>query len=356
MTITNDVHRFHDGWRIAAASTVLLSHAWALGVIGSDTELLGRLAHLAVIIFFVISGHAVASSLDRHKDIGRFVNARLSRVYAIALPALFLTLVLDLAVGVSNTGYPEWQYPRWWLHIALNLAFLGETWHMHHRPFSVIPYWSLAYEFWYYMLIAAFSMKPNRWSLVLQCLAIVIAGPKVLMLIPCWLLGVWLYKYRKSNSSPIISLGFISATLLFSAILAAYLWSGLDLKLQTISQAICSNHVLSSLTAECGYSKWFLADYPVAIMFAFVSLTVLAAGDKPMAWVKKLAPHTFGIYLLHYPILLAFATLFKPPHKLEYSLLMIVAAFVLTVGLSFLFDKSRPLFTRTFERIISKVS
>jgi hypothetical protein len=56
------------------------------------------------------------------------------------------------------------------------------------------PFWSLGYEFWYYMLYAAacFVPGPGRKcsAVLLPCL---ICGPKILLLMPVWLLGVAAY-------------------------------------------------------------------------------------------------------------------------------------------------------------------
>jgi peptidoglycan/LPS O-acetylase OafA/YrhL len=355
LSSSSAVHRFHDGWRIAAASVVLLSHAWALGIIGNDSEFLSRLAHLAVIIFFVISGHAVTSSFDRYRDAKRFLTARLSRIYAIVIPALIFTLILDLSVGVSNVGYPKWQYPHWWAHIALNLGFIGESWKMNHRPFSVIPYWSLAYEYWYYLFIACFAVKHKTIAMLLMFVVLLIAGPKIILLMPCWLLGVWLYFSTKQNKPKKFSLNYASGTSIFLVCLLLYIESGADSLLQTYSMQLCNDGLLSKLSHMCGYSKWFLADYPIAIAFALISAAVISPTKEANAWITKFAPHTFGIYLMHYPILLAASTVFPKPQGVWFGSLIVAATFSCTIFMSTVFDKSRPWLQRVFESFFSKV-
>jgi peptidoglycan/LPS O-acetylase OafA/YrhL len=354
LTSSNDIHRFHDGWRVAAASIVLIYHASSLSLIGSDNALFSRIAHLAVIVFFVISGHAVASSLYRHNDVTKFLSARFSRVYSIAIPALFLTLALDLAVGVNNTGYPEWQYDQWAKFIALSLAFLGESWHMAHRPFSIIPYWSLAYEFWYYLLVAAFSLKNVKLKLALSMLALMFAGPKLILLLPCWLLGVWLYRYRNANFHTRLNLNHQAAIGIFVVLVCVYFVSGTDLALQSLSQKLCNQSIIGNVSKKCGYSQWFIADYPVAILFAAISAHVMFKNAYRKSWVSKLAPHTFGVYLLHYPMLMAVSTIYKPPYSIVLSIAIIVSIFAATVALSILFDKTRPFLAQAFQKVLSK--
>ncbi len=327
----------------------------ALGIVGSDTPVFSRIAHLAVIVFFVISGYAVASSLYRHNDVTKFLSARFSRVYSIAIPALFFTLALDLMIGVKNIGYPDWQYHRWWAYIPLSLAFLGESWTMMHRPFSIIPYWSLAYEFWYYILIAAFSVKNQKLRHLLCLLALLCAGPKILMLLPCWLVGVWLYKYRELNSRLRFHMNYPIAIVIFLVLMTLYVYSGADLALQEFSQQLCNEGTLRSISNKCGYSQWFIADYPVALLFAVISALVSFTSTYQKSWISKLAPHTFGVYLLHYPLLIAASTIFKPRHSIVFSIAIIASVFATTVALSVLFDRSRPYLVKVFHQMLSRM-
>jgi peptidoglycan/LPS O-acetylase OafA/YrhL len=318
--------------------------------------LFSRIAHLAVIVFFVISGYAVASSLDRHNDVTKFLSARLSRVYSIAVPALFFALTLDLIVGVNNnSGYPEWQYRQWWAFIGLSLTFLGESWTMMHRPFSIIPYWSLAYEFWFYILIAAFSFKNVKLRFLLCTLALASAGPKIILLLPCWLLGILLFRYRNANPLPSFRLNYLAATAIFLGLMALYIDSSVDLVLKAFSQQLCNQSMLGQVSAKCGYSQWFIADYPVALVFASISAFVMFKNAYQKSWVSKLAPHTFGVYLLHYPLLIAASTVFKPPHSIVFSIVLMISVFAVTVALSILFDKARPHLAKLFQQLLLRL-
>ena len=55
--------------------------------------------HSSVIVFFVLSGFVIAFITDtREKTFATYAASRISRVYSVALPAVFLTIALD-AVG-----------------------------------------------------------------------------------------------------------------------------------------------------------------------------------------------------------------------------------------------------------------
>ncbi len=194
-TFVPSVFHFLDLWRVIAATLVLALHFQQRGFFPQEMPDLYRLAHLGVVIFFVISGYSVKHSAEqRGHQPGPFLIARLSRLYSVVVPTLLLALVLDLLGGVENVAlYPTWQYSKWWLHLGFNLMFLGETWGFNLTPFSVIPYWSLAYEFWFYMLLAGTMLRPGAFRTFVVIGVLLIMGPRVWMLLPCWLLGVWAY-------------------------------------------------------------------------------------------------------------------------------------------------------------------
>src|SRR5262249_22080521 len=85
---------FLDLLRIAAAFTVFVHHCaqfWNARIYEATT----RLAHSAVVVFFVLSGYVIAwSTLSRGRDARRYASARLARLYSVVIPALVLTGVL----------------------------------------------------------------------------------------------------------------------------------------------------------------------------------------------------------------------------------------------------------------------
>ncbi|MFK5283420.1 hypothetical protein ACI3PL_27990, partial [Lacticaseibacillus paracasei] len=64
---------------------------------------------------------------------------------------------------------------------------------------SNIPLWSLSFEAAYYLLFAVFMFSRHRW---LWCsLAALVIGQKILLLLPAWLAGVWVYRYAATDRS-----------------------------------------------------------------------------------------------------------------------------------------------------------
>ena len=127
------------------------------------------LGHQAVMVFFVLSGYFVGGSVMsglRNKSFtwGRYSLARLCRLWLVLVPVLFLTLILDHLGSHYNPQIYAGEYGAIFRSgptiakpaehgflIALgNLVFLQTV----TVPVfgSNGPLWSLAFEFWYYVL------------------------------------------------------------------------------------------------------------------------------------------------------------------------------------------------------------
>jgi peptidoglycan/LPS O-acetylase OafA/YrhL len=61
--------------------------------------------------------------------------------------------------------------------------------------FSNVPYWSLCYEFWYYVLFAVLTFTRGRKRLLWCCAVALLIGPKILLLAPVWATGVLLQRW-----------------------------------------------------------------------------------------------------------------------------------------------------------------
>lgn len=176
------------------------------------------LGNLSVIVFFVLSGYwvggGVVSKLRRNEFRWRsYATSRLSRLWLVLVPALLLTLIVDQAGRAffpqsdiyshtsSYAGVPEtvsYSLPTF----IGNLLFLQK---IHVSEFGLDkPLWSLAYEFWYYVMFPALLLilwrgnsKTRRISAgVILVLSAIVAGPEVFILIPAWLAGAAVGAYR----------------------------------------------------------------------------------------------------------------------------------------------------------------
>lgn len=340
-----------DRWRIALALIVVALHAEQLGLMPFVTGgALHRMAHDAVIGFFVISGYSVMQSASDHRGKPTaFLVARFSRLYSLVVPALLITLCLDLiGKSVRPDLYPLWTYPKWWLHVGFHGLFLGQTWTHSFPAFSNIPYWSLGYEAWFYLLLAA-TLGTTRYRLLQIGLILLLMGPRVLLLAPCWAIGVWAWQRVESNRLPTIintSPRWMTSAAMLLAVYGLWFMSPVYQWLHEAGESLSGAIVQATDTSmRLSESRWFLSDWVIALGFAAMILWIAGRDAKPVSppspLIRSLAFHSFGIYLFHYPILLlaaAYGLASKGPLA---GVLVIVTAVLACIGLSACFAPSR---------------
>jgi peptidoglycan/LPS O-acetylase OafA/YrhL len=312
--------------RFLAATTVLIGHA-------NFDELTGGLPYLsglnmatandAVIVFFVLSGLVIAYVADtKENTLREFFLSRLARLWSVVVPALLLTVILDYAGSrIAPSLYdPEWtDNPV--LRLAANLFFVNELWFSSIRPFSNAPFWSIGYEFWYYVVFAAafFVRRPASFGW-LGLVALVI-GPRILVLLPIWLLGVWVY-YRTITRPVNAPLGWLLVLCSAGGYLLYLVLRGHEYLFEfTVRQLGMFEYIVRKLGIGYannffGWSNHFLSNYLVGILVAAHFLGIAAIAPTvgkvllPLAIpIRAAAAYTFSIYLFHFPLLRFFAAM-----------------------------------------------
>ena len=158
--MTQALSLYLDALRFGAAFTVFVSHwAGARYSGGLFWQLMGY-GRTAVIVFFVLSGFVIAWVTEtRERSFEDYAFSRIARLYSVIVPAFLLTAVLDrLATAIDPQLYgPEVSLGpvERFLGYALSLVFLGESWGLTMLPGFNVPFWSLNYEAWYYVLFGA---------------------------------------------------------------------------------------------------------------------------------------------------------------------------------------------------------
>ena len=92
-----DVYKrqYLDLVRFVAACLVYLYHSNQRWLI-ADILPASNYGHSSVIVFFVLSGFVIAYITDtREKQFPIYSASRISRIYSVAFPAIFLTILLD---------------------------------------------------------------------------------------------------------------------------------------------------------------------------------------------------------------------------------------------------------------------
>ena len=314
--LSNSLSVYLDLLRFLAAMAVFMLHAsfhrftgglpglWRLSVFGND----------AVMLFFVLSGFVIAHVASRNEHHWKdYSAARLSRLWSICIPALLLTAALD-ALGMRLApdlyAFAWYEYDQPVARLLASLLFLNELWFYSVQPFSNTPYWSVGYEFWYYVLFGAAMFLRGRKRVAALAVVAGVMGPKILLLLPVWLAGVWAFRTTLAQRlSAAAALALCVGT--FSAYLAYRLLGGADQVKQF------STHWLGpALGARLGWSEDFLSHYVVGALVAlhFVAARRLLGPQQTVppwleAPIRKLASLTFALYLFHNPLLQFFAAL-----------------------------------------------
>jgi peptidoglycan/LPS O-acetylase OafA/YrhL/protein-tyrosine-phosphatase len=310
--MTRSFSVYLDLVRFLAAFLVLLHHARFLYNPGGPLFSLG---HEAVIVFFVLSGFVIAYVAEtKERSLGDYAIARLARIYSVVLPAIILTGALDYFGYMINAeaylpGAQAWdQIP---VRVVSSLLFLNQVWFVSIQLFSNVPYWSLGYEVWYYVGFALVTYIGGRRGWWLFILLAVLIGPKVLLLMPLWWGGVYLYRSKALRG---MSQGLAWGLLLLSALgFGGYLYFGLAAWAKGVSLSLFG----PELTRELVSSKRFLSDYylGLCVVAHFAALRVICERyrEVPAALagpIRSLAGSTFTLYLLHQPLIFFYFALF----------------------------------------------
>jgi peptidoglycan/LPS O-acetylase OafA/YrhL len=331
-----------DLLRCTAAIAVLLNHFLTEGWTGFDVPnwlLPNRLGHAAVVVFFVLSGYVICyAACERERDPVAYAINRLSRIYSVALPALLLTMVVDLTLLIDGKNYvattghwipiAAYPYQKLWLYFPFYLLFGTDLWFLNESAFSDAPFWSLSYECWYYVLFGVIWFCRGKPRLAISGAILLLVGPRLLVELPVWLLGSAAYWLHRRNT---VHLNRSAARTIVACSCLAMI----------VSIYRQDAHSLTSLVAQSSwgwmlhnlrYSTMFIDDFLLAVVcvigifagrYAALNFGIL---QKP---IVALASWTMSIYLFHYPL----AELFVGHFELRgVSLIATVAISIYVLG------------------------
>lgn len=286
--------------RFCAALAVFLSHVAGQRITHGFLWQFGPYGGEAVMVFFVLSGYVIAFVADKRETSGaQYAVSRAARLYSVAIPALLLTAVLD---SIGRSLHPElyeasWGYSAEGLPMQFfrALTFTNAAWMPAPGPGSDLPFWSLGYEAFYYLIFGVAVFAPPRWRLPGALLVLVLAGPSIAAFFPVWLAGVGCY-----HACARLRIGSVGRWMLLAGPLLA--WAGYEALMWRTSLPR-QDWIVGVL---------FAAHLAGAHLMAPLLGTVLDRVAKPVRW---LSGATFSIYLFHMPILQFLTTV--TPWQLE---------------------------------------
>ncbi len=264
------------------------------------------LGHQAVIVFFVLSGYFVAGSAIRRLPTWswrHYLGNRVTRLYLVLLPALVLTALLDqvsmrMPLGPQYFNYPIPHFNAQPIAAAISIrTFLANALFLQiiAAPTfgSNLPLWSLANEFWYYLMfpLAVLAVYPGavvrRGLCAFLALLMAVGLPgEVIAYFPIWLLGASL------SILPLPNLG------LKALAIARIVGAGLFLGVLLLSRA--------------GRLPDVAGDYCVAVTFSLFMVGLICVPSGPDVRVGRaysalaavFAGFSYSLYATHMPMLL----------------------------------------------------
>lgn len=312
MFLNKRVSSFLDFLRWFSAFLVVVYHLRAIlfvdyhtsastGIFWSAFYFITGFGHLAVMIFFVLSGLLVGGDVvkkirEKKFNFKIYFIHRFSRIYAVLPLALILGCILDYSgrsiftqidFSAERYGFPQDIVRNILLHLNLP-TFFSNLFMLQDIYFpslgSNLPLWSLSNEFWYYVLfpLALISFKvKNKYIkaaiLLVLCFVLCMAY-KIIPGFMVWLLGVFLLILKR----PIFKNSFIP-------------WSIFLLVLGGIRMGFLYR-VLNGA----------IVDFLFGITVVLVLNNVGYLKDKESAFAgfnKSMASFSYSLYLLHLPFI-----------------------------------------------------
>ena len=286
--------------RVVSCLVVMFCHSRQVGFHAGEPYVSALASHYAVVVFFVVSGLAIASSAGRPgASLRDYALARSCRILPVAALAMAVGVLAFLARGQTVVVYPGHDQLTW-QSVVHPLLFMTESANGQ-LPVWNVPWWSLSYEVWYYALFgAAVFLKGARrtiWLIVLAWLA----GPLILLLLPVWLMGVALARWpvlvrldRRQGAALLVAA--LAAFLLARTVdMAALAWVGRHAPFPLVNSQNVVGNSLMGLAVMLGLA----GARPLLPLLA----RPIALAAPALRWAAGM---TFTAYLTHQP-LIAFA-------------------------------------------------
>lgn len=299
-----------DILRLGAALTVVAVHMKSADITGPLLWRVGFYATDSVIVFFVLSGFVISYvAATQARSVRTYAISRAARLYSVAVPALFVTLIADM-IGLYFR--PDLYIGRGFFNadigmadIASWLTFTNEIWFRHVIIGSNEPYWSLGFETVYYVIFAVLFFFRHNVRIIGTALLIALAGPKIMAYMLIWLLGWIAFSIVNRQQQPgHTPLHPALGALLIAA--SAYAYLAIHAQSPAFNGFIGRffDYDAPTLMTWCYNLAIALLFVVHLVGFAAIAPVVsplLATLATPIRW---LAGASFTLYLVHQPIML----------------------------------------------------
>jgi peptidoglycan/LPS O-acetylase OafA/YrhL len=317
---------FLNASRWTAAFFVVFYHVYNLSIASHQASMpfalffralhfFGGFGHIAVIVFFVISGFLIGGRtiLNLHVrgfNLTDYFVHRFSRIYTVFIPALAIGYLIDWCGAQFFDASRIYNYPDQFYtnafgndistHLSLN-TFVGNLLQLQSITVSVLgsngPLWSLANEWWYYVLFGCGVIVYRAGPVSSR----VIAGVIILTMIFVLPLTVSLW----------FTIWVLGAGV---AVMDRY-WRGWPFFYGATIAVICLAAVrfITAREVSTGIVSDFTQDLVVALGF---SAALLCAKNsrrlgKFRTFHRDFASFSYTVYLVHFPVMVFLAAMMK---------------------------------------------
>lgn len=253
--------------------------------------------HQSVILFFVLSGFLISKSiLDKSEFNWRiYLISRVTRLWIVLIPALFVTLIIDY-IGIYFFGSSVYNGEfnelfnitftgsyEFYVFIG-NILFLQTI--VTDTYGSNVPLWSLAYEFWYYIIFPMCYVLYKRSCSLNGYIAIVV-------IILC-------LSYFNSNILLYFFIWILGGIVCFSFLT----YGPIKINRYLIYLTVIAVLFLNRFNIING----FLADFMTGVAFSLLIYSLISNRNQKRSLVYKkisrfLSNISYSLYLTHFPIL-----------------------------------------------------
>jgi len=332
---------------------ISVSYSGPQGLLFRCVSFLCGFGHIAVIVFFVISGFLVGGGTilrleNKGFDLIDYFIHRFARIYTVLLPALIACFMLD-RLGITlfdgseiYHGFYSNEYGNdLTTHLGL-VTFIGNLLQLQTIAVSTFgsdgPLWSLANEWWYYVVFGFFILAYHTRSMFARIFAgfVILAG---VILLP-----------------PKISLWFVMWGIGAGVAVLDRYWAGWPFHFAATIALICLIVVRLTYRYMDTVNLDFILDLVVALGFSVALVSAKNHKGPQRFWAvnRRLASFSYSLYLVHFPVMVFVAAVFKDVFDISFrrtpsvaTLLYGVASLVIIYGFAWIFASATEAHTDT---------
>jgi peptidoglycan/LPS O-acetylase OafA/YrhL len=277
--------------------------------------LITSLGYQFVMVFFVLSGYLISTSVIRSIQQNRwswkeYMTNRLIRLWIVLLPALILTYVWDMSSIVLFNNDSSFGGSLSWQNFLGNAFFLQGIFFENFG--SNGPLWSLSYEFWYYLLFPCLAhiflskSKKKKALYFLMTIAICLfVGKTIILYFIIWLLGsllglIPLFHMKKKTAR-------------FFTLSAVLCVTGISMIGVKVLELYIFKSAVPNLLHQFPYQ--FIIGFSFALLlYALLSFynrseeKVETKSRQSFSW--WIASFSYSLYLTHWPVILFYRSWF----------------------------------------------